>query len=176
MKRKIVILATLAPLMIILDQITKWWATSTLKGKPPIEVMANFFHFRYVENRGAAWGFLGSLGTHYRIPFFVVLTIVAMIFLLKYYKDMKESQVIGQISLALIMGGAIGNFIDRVFVTYVVDFIDWHFYDKRWPTFNIADVAISVGVALLFLVLFKEAKEEKRLKKLEATNTETEQD
>ena len=150
-KKKYVILAVIVPLFIFLDQITKAWATQRLKGKPAITVIDNYFHLKYVTNRGAAWGMFGSWGTSLRIPFFILITIIASVILGYYYKKLKENQTILQFALALIISGMIGNFIDRVFVTFVVDFIDWHIGIHHWPTFNIADVAISTGMGLLAL-------------------------
>jgi len=116
------------------------------------EVIAGWLRLRYVENPGAAWGFLADGDDSFRGPFFLAVSIIASIFLLYVYRRAHESQHLFQASLALVLGGALGNFADRLRIGRVVDFIEVHYEDKaRWPTFNVADVAISVGVALLLL-------------------------
>jgi len=172
-KRRYIILAVISGLFIYLDQITKIWATNTLKGKPQITVIENYFHLKYVTNRGAAWGMFGNFGTDFRIPFFIVITIIASIVLGYFYHKLEKKQLIMQIALSFVVAGMIGNFIDRVFVTFVVDFIDWHIGKHHWPTFNIADVAISIGMGLIvidFIINRKEyaEKEEKRLEEKKA--------
>ncbi len=156
MTKKYWFLIFIAPIVVFLDYITKQWAISTLKGKEAITIIENFFHFVYVENRGAAWGMFGKWDDSIRIPFFIAITVVASIILGIIYKKIKSEQILLQIAFSAIIGGAIGNFVDRVFTRYVVDFIDWHFYDKHWPVFNIADVAISIGMGLIILDMILE--------------------
>ncbi len=169
MKRKYILLLTLAPIWIVLDQITKKWAESTLKGSENIEVIKGYFTLRYVTNRGAAWGVFGNFRDSYRIPFFILITIVATIILLYYIIKLEDNKIILLVALSSIFGGMIGNFIDRVFVRYVVDFIDWHYKEVyHWPTFNIADVAISVGMGLIILDWIVNRKDYKKDKKKEA--------
>ena len=164
----------IAAVVVALDQITKWLAVGRLTSafgnadfgekfsiflwqqhparSEAVEVVRDFWHFRYVENPGAAWGFLAGADSPWRTPFFLILSVVAMVFIVLYYRKTTLQQQILRLALALVFGGAIGNFLDRVRLGYVIDFIDWHWYDKAtWPTFNIADSAISVGVALMLL-------------------------
>jgi signal peptidase II len=168
-KKKYIILFIISSLFIFLDQITKIWATNTLKGKKPITIIENYFHLKYVTNRGAAWGMFGNFDTSLRIPFFILITIIATAVLTYYYRKLKDHQLILQFSLAFIFAGMIGNFIDRVFVTFVVDFIDWHVGVHHWPTFNIADVAISTGMGLLVIdwILHHKEYAESEKKRLE---------
>ena len=166
-KRKYIILAIISALFIFLDQITKIWATNTLKGKPRIIIIKDYFDLNYVINHGAAWGMFGNFGTKFRIPFFIVITIIASVVLGYYYKKLKKEQIILQFALAFVVAGMVGNFIDRVFVTFVVDFIDWHVGIHHWPTFNIADVAISTGMGLIvidWILHHKEYAENAKLK------------
>ena len=117
-----------------------------------IDVVNGWFRLRYVENPGAAWGLLGSLDEGVREPLFIVISLVAAAFLVWVYARTHQAQVLLGVALALILGGAVGNFIDRLHLGRVVDFIELHYQDKlRWPTFNVADVAISVGVVMLFI-------------------------
>jgi len=123
-----------------------------------VQVVRSFWQFRYTENRGAAWGFLSGAGDRFRVPFFYLISVVAVVFIFSYYRKLAPSQRYMQIALALVLGGAIGNTIDRVLHGYVIDFIDWHWNDAfwqrpslHWPTFNVADSAITVGLVMLFL-------------------------
>jgi len=126
----------------------------TLSGPPrdsAYAVLENFWHFKYVENPGAAWGFLQSAPSWFRTPFFLAVSVAAMVFIVVYFRKTQADQKLLRVALALVFGGAVGNFIDRARLGYVIDFIDWHWYERSWPTFNIADSAITVGVVLLVL-------------------------
>jgi len=115
-------------------------------------VVENYWHFRYVENPGAAWGLWANLPERFRQPFFLGVSVLALGFISFMYSRLHESQRFLRTALSLVLGGAVGNFLDRLIRGYVIDFIDWHWRDTpglRWPTFNMADVAISVGVALI---------------------------
>ncbi len=116
-----------------------------------VEVVESFWHFRYVENPGAAWGFLSGSAAWFRTPFFLVMSTLAMGFMVYYFRQTRPGQWLVRLALALVFGGAVGNFLDRVRLGYVIDFIDWHWYDAHWPTFNIADACISVGVCLMVI-------------------------
>ncbi|MBS2032890.1 MAG: signal peptidase II [Deltaproteobacteria bacterium] len=121
---------------------------------PPVAVLNDFWHFKYVENPGAAWGLLGSLPENLRLPFFHLVSIAAVTFILVFYRRTKPEQRYVQVALAFVLGGAVGNYLDRVIRGYVIDFVDWHWYqDPRmhWPTFNVADAFICVGVGMLLL-------------------------
>ena len=149
-----------------LDQWSKAWAAKALYtggaaaagGVPvnPAELYTrvievnSWFNFRLVGNKGAAWGIFKDLPESVRVQFFVVLSTVALAVLLYLYFR-SYGQRLMQLGLILISGGAIGNLIDRIQIGYVVDFIDWHIGDKHWPTFNVADIAISVGVGILLI-------------------------
>ena len=169
MKRKYIFFIILVPFWVIFDQMTKSWATSRLKGSP-IEIIENFFTLRYATNRGAAWGMFGNFHEDIRIPFFYLITIIATAVLIFFVRKVKADKILMPIALASIAGGMYGNFIDRVYVKFVVDFIDWHYYTSHWPTFNIADVAISIGMGFIILdwiVNREEYKEIEDLKQLE---------
>ena len=132
-----------------IDQITKYIAVSTLQGNPSIHVIGDFLRFTYVENRGAAFGILQNQRT-----FFIISTVVLVVFILAMLVFNKKITNFTRISLVLILSGAIGNFIDRLRLGYVIDFIDVRFgsfYD--FPVFNIADSCIVVGTALLIILI-----------------------
>jgi signal peptidase II len=164
---------------VVLDQISKYWAVGALtrayyagngrvmdlgeklsrflwtehpQRSRAIAVIDDFWHFRYAENPGAAWSFLADAPEWFRQPFFLLVSLTAMVFIVVYFRRTTETQRILRVALALVFGGAVGNFLDRARLGYVIDFIDWHWYDKAtWPTFNIADACISVGVGLMVL-------------------------
>ncbi|ADO75870.1 signal peptidase II [Stigmatella aurantiaca] len=120
----------------------------------PHRFIEDYWHFRYVENPGAAWGMFGDLPESVRRFFFQGASLVALTFIFVMYVRSEPSQRLVRLSLALVVGGALGNFVDRLLRGYVIDFIDWHWRNQpgmRWPTFNVADAAICVGVALMLM-------------------------
>ncbi|WP_373047623.1 signal peptidase II [Vulgatibacter sp.] len=166
-------------LVLVIDQATKFWAVARLTRAfemeqassiseqvatflgaeklerlrtRPVVAQRDHLRFKYVENPGAAWGMLGGLDDRYRVPFFAVVSVFAITFMLLFFRRLPESQRLLQVALALVLGGAVGNFLDRLLRGYVIDFIDVHWKNDprlHWPTFNVADIGISVGVALL---------------------------
>ncbi|WP_257462118.1 signal peptidase II [Archangium lipolyticum] len=124
----------------------------------PYRFIEDYWHFRYVENPGAAWGMFATLPESVRRPFFHVVSLVALGFILFMYVRLTPEQKSVRWALALVTGGALGNFMDRLLRGYVIDFIDWHWRNQpgmRWPTFNVADAAICIGVGLLLLDSFR---------------------
>lgn len=142
----------LSILIIILDQVTKFFAIKHLKAAAPCVILDNFFQFNYVENYGAAFGILEG-----KKVFFIIMTLAVIVgisfFLIKNYD---EINIFLRIGISLLLGGAIGNFIDRIRFGYVVDFISFRLIGRYdFPVFNIADIAIVIGTGLiLILVLF----------------------
>lgn len=134
---------------ILLDQFTKYLAVINLKGNASIHVIGDFFRLTYVENRGAAFGMLQNQ------RWFFIITTILLIFLLIYMIWFnKKITNAGKLTLSLVFGGAIGNFIDRVRLAYVIDFFDvrfGEFYD--FPVFNIADSCLVVGIGILILLI-----------------------
>ena len=131
---------------VVIDQITKIIAYNSLRGKGSVKVIKNFFYLHYTENTGAAWGFLSG-----KLWMFYIITVIALgifAYMLKDF-DLKHNFVYS-ISMVLIIVGTIGNFIDRLFRKFVIDFIeiDFFFY-KDFPIFNVADMCLTVGVILL---------------------------
>ena len=114
-----------------------------------------YFGFNYVRNQGAAWGMLADLDDKIRIPFFYGMTALAVIIIFFYLKVTPFGHRLARLALALILSGAVGNFIDRLRVGYVIDWIDvrWNVFgwSYSFPNFNVADSCISVGVFMLLL-------------------------
>src|SRR6185436_6601841 len=124
---------------------------------PTIEVVDGMWNWRYVENKGAAWGLLAGASEAVRIPFFILVSLGAIAFIISFFRKLPETQLLLIVSLSLVFGGAIGNFMDRLHLSYVIDFIDWHAGPNHWPTFNFADSAITTGVALLVIQWIRDA-------------------
>jgi signal peptidase II len=121
----------------------------------PYVVWAPMWRMRYAENPGAAWGLFRDLSLQARNTVFSLTLLGAVIFILFYFRKLTREQRLLQVALSLVFAGAIGNFVDRLARGYVVDFIDWYWWkrpDLYWPTFNIADSMIVVGVILLVLL------------------------
>lgn len=141
--------------LIALDQLSKLWVLANLKGAEAMEIIPNFFQLLYVENRGAAFGILQD-----GRPLFIVITL-AVIGGLVYglYGKRHELSRVMEIALVLILAGAIGNFIDRLRLHYVVDFLSFNFFGHPFAVFNLADSMIVIGTLFLIIQLF--LKEEK---------------
>jgi signal peptidase II len=120
----------------------------------PYVVWAPMWRMRYAENPGAAWGFMRDLAPGLRTGFFGLVVLAATVFILLYLRRLEPRQRVLQVALSMVLTGAWGNYLDRLVRGYVVDFVDWHWWnrpDLYWPTFNVADSLIVVGVALLLL-------------------------
>jgi signal peptidase II len=120
----------------------------------PYYVFRPVWRMSYVENPGAAWGMFRAASEGFRNGFFTLVSLAAVVFILRYYRRLRTDQRYLQVALALVLAGAVGNFLDRVARGYVIDFIEWYWWnrtDLRWPTFNVADSLIVVGVAMLVL-------------------------
>lgn len=136
--------------VILLDQLAKWFALSHLHFQTPVVVADGFFNWFLDFNTGAAFSLLGHTGPWHIVLLFVLAIVVCGALLVWVLRANKLSSLT-VLSIALIMGGAIGNLIDRARFGHVVDFIQWHFKGYYWPTFNIADSAICLGAVLLIL-------------------------
>lgn len=122
-------------------------------GHRQITVVPGFWNHVYVQNFGAAWGILSERNEKFRKPFFTGVTILAFFVVFALFRQLPSNDRLMTSALALILSGALGNFIDRVRFGFVVDFIDWYVTiggdEKHWPTFNVADIWISVAVGLI---------------------------
>ncbi|MGC4114834.1 MAG: signal peptidase II [Myxococcales bacterium] len=122
--------------------------------KAPSVVVENYWQHKYVENPGAAWGLFAKVDESWRRPFFHVVSLIAVVAIVSFYRRLQPGQGFLAVALSLVLGGAIGNYTDRLIDGYVIDFVDWHWRNQpglHWPTFNVADVAIVVGVSMLML-------------------------
>ena len=188
-------------LSVVVDQVSKQWAQKSLldegffaetddypvcgnlaealkrerfvgRHRQSVEVIDGFFNLRYVENCASAFGVMNRVPEGVRFPFFLVISILALGFIPYLYVKTPADQKLMLYSLPFILGGAIGNLIDRLVTRYVIDFIEWYItiggQDRHWPTFNIADAAIVVGIGLMALQMLpirKKAQEASLSKK-----------
>jgi len=138
--------------VLILDRVSKWLTVQYIKPIGTYPVIKDVFHFTYVENRGAAWGIMQN-GRWIFVGVTVVVCIAIVVFLIRE----KNMTPLLRVSLSILLGGAIGNLIDRVLYGYVVDMIHVKFID--YPVFNIADSATVIGTILLaWYILFQTGK------------------
>lgn len=152
-------LVIIAGLVVIIDQITKAIILDTLPLYHSVSVIQGFFNFTHVHNPGGAFGFLADQCASVRSIFFIVVPSLVICLILYLYKNTYKTYPFLATALALILGGAIGNLIDRVRFGKVVDFLDLHVGNMHWPTFNVADSAISVGMVIfIFYLLFNRCK------------------
>jgi signal peptidase II len=146
-------------LAVILDQATKLAVNSTMQLYQSIQVLP-YFNLTYVHNTGAAFSFLSQAGGWQRW-FFAGLAIAISIVITFWLARLQKHEVLLAAALSLILGGAVGNLIDRLAYGYVIDFLDVYYRDWHWPAFNIADSAITVGVALMLAESFGLGKPKK---------------
>ncbi|HEX2203742.1 MAG TPA: signal peptidase II [Longimicrobium sp.] len=152
--RKAALYAGLVGGVIVLDQLTKWVVERSMRLYDPIPVMGDFFRLTFIYNRGAAFGIHAGEWSRW---IFSVLAAVAVVVLFVMYRGTAWKDKLRLIAIAAVTGGAIGNLIDRVRSSRgVVDFLDLGFGDVRWPVFNIADIAVTLGALALAVSLWRE--------------------
>ena len=162
MKKKYIWLVLISGLLVALDQLVKVYVHTHFHLGESVIVIPNFFNLTYVRNFGAAFGFLAESHPSFREIFFLSMPPIALLIILGILRGVKDDDTKQIIALSSIFGGAIGNSIDRMRFRYVIDFLDFHLYNRwSWPAFNIADMAIVGGVALLLLLMFLENKKNK---------------
>ncbi|MHC0037239.1 signal peptidase II [Pseudoneobacillus sp. C159] len=146
----------IALIVILLDQFTKWLVVKKMYLGESITIIEDFLYITSHRNKGAAWGILQG-----QMWFFYVVTVIVIIGIIYYIqKHAKGKWVLGT-SLGLMLGGAIGNFIDRLFRKEVVDFVNTFIFSYDFPVFNIADSALVIGVGLLMIQMIREERESK---------------
>ena len=148
----------LSLLAIILDQGSKLAITSSMQLYQSIQVMP-YFRLTYVHNTGAAFSFLSEAGGWQRW-FFAGLALVISAVIAVWLSRLKPHETLLAVALSLVLGGAIGNLIDRLAYGYVIDFLDVYYQTWHWPAFNIADSAITLGVVLMLVESFGLGKRE----------------
>lgn len=160
-------LAAVSIISLVSDIGTKLWAEKRLEAYPGmIEVWKDHVTLILAKNRGGAWGLLQATSENVRRPFFLLVSVAAIVFIVTLYRRLTPRQYALKWGLPLVLGGALGNVFDRIRYGYVIDFIDvhmmWKGEDKHWPTFNVADIAICVGVGLMAVDMFTSKKKKKQ--------------
>jgi len=153
-------LLIVAGIVVLLDQVSKAAVWSYIPLYQSIPIIPGFFDLTHVHNPGGAFGFFAQKSEGLRQFFFLVLTSVAIVMIFLFYRTIPRSHVWLSLGLALIFGGAVGNLIDRIRYGEVVDFLKFYIGRYQWPSFNVADSAITVGVAIFIAhLIFKKMPE-----------------
>ncbi len=147
MGKKNVIVYSTALLVVFLDQLTKILIKKNFQLNSSIPIIKNVLHLTYVTNTGSAFGLFKGLNLFF--IFFSVIVVAVIFYYLK--KKIRENERLLQLAIGLLLGGTLGNFIDRLAYGHVIDFIDF----RIWPVFNIADSAVTISVVLLVMLLWK---------------------
>jgi signal peptidase II len=151
-----ILLVAFAVGIVLFDQATKWWAETSLKQTPGqgITLVEGYVDLHYARNPGAAFSLFRDWGPRARGIFFIGVSIAAVVAMAILYKRLPERRPLYEWALGLLIGGAVGNLIDRIRFNEVIDFVDLHWKEHHWPTFNVADTAIVVGIGLVLLDAF----------------------
>ena len=152
MKKTTLLLLLPAIAVVVLDQISKYIIAITIAKYGSVAVIEGFFNLVHVRNRGMAFGLMNRPGQNYKYYILVAATLCAIGLLLFWFRKMKDEDPKITIGLSLILGGAVGNFIDRIRLGEVIDFLDFYIGSYHWPAFNAADSAITVGILWLALI------------------------
>ena len=147
--------ALLSAFVVAADQLTKWLVRTHLDLHEYREVVSGLLSLSHVRNRGAAFGILSEAELPYQSALFAALSLIALGAIALYARRLPVTARLPQTALALILGGAVGNLIDRVRHGFVTDFVHVYWKQHVWPDFNVADSAISVGVCLLLLDMLR---------------------
>jgi len=158
-----------APLVVLLDQITKALILSNYELGSRVPVIAGFFDIVHFRNTGAAFGMLAGSGDSFRVPFFYAMALVATVLLFAFFRSLDAKDKFMSLTIALVFGGLVGNIIDRIRFGNVVDFVSLHwkdsfadfsimgkkfFFELEWPAFNVADSAITIAMFMLIYSAF----------------------
>jgi len=146
----------------LFDQLTKWLICSHFKIGQGVSILPGFFEIIHVRNTGAAFGILQGIPGALRTSFFFIITIIACVTIVFILRQTERHSGLIRTTLCLILAGALGNLTDRLRLNEVVDFINIHIGGYHWPTFNMADTYISIGIVCLILYTIITTKEEQR--------------
>ncbi|HNU84766.1 MAG: signal peptidase II [Pseudomonadota bacterium] len=155
MKRHHLLFVMTVLVIVVLDQISKVYIDTHMTLHDSIPVVQGFFNITYVRNPGAAFGFLADSTPLVRAFFLIGVSIFASGLIVYYVMKMKTEDILLTYGMSLIMGGAVGNLIDRVRLGEVIDFLDVYISTYHWPAFNVADSAVSIGAVILFYKLIR---------------------
>ena len=165
-KRKLMTFALVSAGVILIDQVTKWIIKTTMDLHQTIEVLGDFFTISFILNSGIAFGLFDDSSSAIKRPLLIIISIVALAIIVYIFFSLPKKVKMSGLAMGLITGGAIGNMIDRISKGMVVDFLDFDFpnitirflniHMTRWPTFNVADMSVLVGIAMLLVIIIIE--------------------
>ena len=155
MRRSFKIVLPLALLLVVLDQVVKTWIQHHMVLYTTKPVIPGFFNIVYVLNRGAAFGFLNRSDIQWQTYFFFAATALAVLIIFHLLRMARDADTLLILSLGSILGGAVGNLIDRIRTGEVVDFLDFYWKSYHWPAFNVADIAIFLGSFGLLVAFYR---------------------
>jgi signal peptidase II len=141
--------------VVVLDQLTKWLVVSSIGLHDYVPIVDGLLSLSHVRNRGAAFGILSDWDLPYQSVLLAVLSLAALGAIAAYFWKLPPAARLPRAALALVLGGAIGNLVDRARLGYVVDFVHVYWREHQWPDFNVADSAITIGVTLLVLDILR---------------------
>ncbi len=147
--KKYSVVAAIAAAVLVFDQLTKWYVRRTVSLYESIAVIDSLFNITHVRNTGGAFSLLAGSSRAVRLPFFLLVSMVAVVVLLFFVRRVRPEQRLLLFALGVILGGALGNFVDRLVYGEVTDFLDFHWRGYYWPAFNVADSCITVGMLIL---------------------------
>jgi signal peptidase II len=142
----------IALLILAIDHVTKLIARANLGYGQVVDIVPGYLRLSFVRNSGVAFGIFDRVQSAWKPYILGAMAIIALTVIVFYSTRMPRDRILMQVALAVTMGGILGNFLDRVFRGYVIDFIEFHIHESfYWPNFNVADSAITVGIALLLI-------------------------
>jgi signal peptidase II len=136
-------------LVTLLDQLTKWLISTRIPLHGSVVVIKGFINLVHIRNTGVAFGILSGSNMPYRAVILALISLVAMIFIVMYLRNLRADQTRWLVGISVVFGGALGNFIDRAVYGEVIDFIDCYLGRFHWPAFNVADSAVTIGIGYL---------------------------
>ena len=138
----------------MLDQLTKFLVTVHVPRHYSIPVIEGFFSIIHIRNPGVAFGLFAGQEFEYKVIFFIIISLIAIIAILIIFHQASDDQRAVRVGLILIFSGAVGNLIDRILHKEVIDFLDFFYKGTHWPAFNVADSCITIGVSFMIFDLF----------------------
>ncbi len=155
MSRKWKIVVSWVAAIVIVDQVTKAIVDRAMSLHDSIPIIDGFLNLTYIRNTGAAFGIFAGSHEVFRLPFLIGVSVLAIGFIVVMLRRLRDGETGLATALAFILGGAIGNLIDRIFYGEVIDFLDVYWSIYHWPAFNVADSFITIGVAITLFYLIK---------------------
>ncbi len=153
--KKYTLLAAISTAVVFFDQLTKHFVQQKLSLWEVENIIPGFFNLVFFVNKGAAFGFLNRDDFNWQPLFFLTVTAVAIVLIFYLARCENYSDKLSRIGLGLLLGGAIGNMIDRIRFGAVVDFLDFYINGHHWPAFNVADMGICIGVSCLLVTIYQ---------------------